>query len=606
MLFLSSSDNIHREIAPPFEKRRRFKASKMATDDDVIGKLEHTFEDATRHQLETLVAILERNGGVSYLHPYLGGYDEPPVDASTFRRSVPLSCYDDYDDHISKLADGVICDDRGQPLLSVDQLLCFFYSSGTSSMKPKLLPCFDSKPGRAVSSLVHQGSGAILRRSFPPRSSVNKVLGFLYAGNVTKTKGGCMAMAATAFPFFSNNPNVSRFLSSFASPKEVILGTDVNEQMYCHLLCGFRHCDLIDGIGAPYAAGLIKAFTLLETKWEMLCEDLENGIPNSEVGDAEMRQSVIETLGGAQPDLSKRVREICEQTSWEGIVSKLWPNVRYLKSVNTGSMEQYYPKLKYYAGEIPILGSDYFASECCVAINLDISQPPELTKYVILPTAAYFEFLPFNIETSWVSNVETVDISGLEVGKMYELVVTTFRGLYRLRLGDIVRVVGFYKTSPQVEFVTRAPKSLGEIITEKDLLSAMASFHRVLRNELGVEIMEFSSFVDLELETKKLNIFIELKDESIFLKNGEFTESNGALGKCCSVLEDNMGSIYQVMKARGEIGPLSISIVKKGTFDWLLEEAIKNGAPASQYKPPKIIRNRNIVDYMEFSTVVNL
>ncbi|KAG8389400.1 hypothetical protein BUALT_Bualt02G0225300 [Buddleja alternifolia] len=354
-----------------------------------------------------------------------------------------------------------------------------------------------------------------------------------------------MAMTATAFPFSSNNPNVSPFLSSFASPKEVILGTDVNEQMYCHLLCGLRHCDLIDGVGAPYAAGLIKAFTLLETKWEMLCEDLENGIPNSEVGDAEMRQSVIETLGGAQPDLSKRVREICEQTSWEGIVSKLWPNVRYLKSVNTGSMEQYYPKLKYYAGEIPIL--------------------------------AYFEFLPFNIEKSCVSNEETVDISGLEVGEMYELVVTTFRGFYHLRLGDIVRVVGFYKTSPQVEFVTRAPKSSGEIITEKDLLSAMASFHRALRNELDVEIMEFSSFVDLELETKKLNVFIELTVESIFLKNGEFTESNGALRKCCSVLEDSMGGIYQVMKARGEIDPLLISIVKKGTFDWLLEEAIKNG-----------------------------
>ncbi|KAK4407087.1 hypothetical protein Sango_0289700 [Sesamum angolense] len=55
--------------------------------------------------------------------------------------------------------------------------------SGTSSMKPKLIPCFDSKPGRAASSLAHQGSAAILKRSFPPRSSANKVLGFLYAGN---------------------------------------------------------------------------------------------------------------------------------------------------------------------------------------------------------------------------------------------------------------------------------------------------------------------------------------------------------------------------------------------------------------------------------------
>lgn len=133
------------------------------TDDQVIDMLEDTFLDATRCQLETLSTILERNGGVSYLQPYLRGYSAP-LDAATFRSVVPLSCYDDYANHISKLADGVLEDDHGQPRLSVDPLLCFFYSSGTSSMKPKLIPCFDSKPGRAVSSLAHQGSAAILKR----------------------------------------------------------------------------------------------------------------------------------------------------------------------------------------------------------------------------------------------------------------------------------------------------------------------------------------------------------------------------------------------------------------------------------------------------------
>ncbi|KAI3449580.1 hypothetical protein Pfo_006245 [Paulownia fortunei] len=511
----------------------------MMSDDEVIKKLQDTFQDATRHQLETLSAILEANGGVSYLQPYLRGHDGP-VDAATFRRAVPLSCYDDYADHIRKLADCVLRDDHGQPLLSVDPLLCFFYSSGTTSMNPKLLPCFDSKPGRAVSSLAHQGSGAILRRFFPPRSSANKVLGFIYAGNVTQTKGGFMAMAATAFPLYSNNPNVLRFLSIYVSPKEVILGTDVNQQMYCHLLCGLRHFDSIDGIGAPYAAGLIKAFTLLESQWEKLSEDLENGIPSSEVTDAAMRQSIIEMLGGPRPDLSKRVRLICEETSWEGIVSKLWPNVRYVKSVTTGSMAQYYPKLKYYSGEIPVLGADYFASECCVAINLDILQPPELTRYVVLPTVAYFEFLPFDTERSCLRDEQTVDLSGLEVGKVYELVVTTFRGLYRLRLGDIVKVVSFHHTSPQVEFVMRAPKSSGQIITEKDLLSAMASFQLMLRDEFGAEIMEFASFVDLESEPKHLKTFIEVKDMSNLLQNDKFTESVDAQRKCCSVLEDGL------------------------------------------------------------------
>ncbi|GAU31557.1 hypothetical protein TSUD_333330 [Trifolium subterraneum] len=55
-------------------------------------------------------------------------------------------------------------------------------------------------------------------------------------------------------------------------------------------------------------------------------------------------------------------------------------------------MKQYYQKLKFYAGEdVPILGRDYFASECCVGLNLDITQLPETTRFIILPTFAYFE-----------------------------------------------------------------------------------------------------------------------------------------------------------------------------------------------------------------------
>ncbi|KAH7863380.1 hypothetical protein Vadar_016760 [Vaccinium darrowii] len=273
-------------------------------------------------------------------------------------------------------------------------------------------------------------------------------------------------MAASAFPFHSSKSNPSHFLTTSGSPKEVILGSDVEQQMYCYLLCGLRHSNLVDGIRAPYATGLVRAICLLESKWEQLCQDLEYGCPSLGISDVSVRNSVSEVLCGPQPELAKRFRHICNEENWGGILNKLWPNARYIRCVTTGSMEQCYFQIKYYAGEIPVLGGDYFASECCVAINLDISQPPELTQYTILPTAAYFVFLPFDNDKMSVSGEETVDLSGVEVDKMYEVVVTTYRGLYRYRLGDIVKVVGFYDSSPQVVSVTRAPKSAGEILTE--------------------------------------------------------------------------------------------------------------------------------------------
>lgn len=570
-------------------------------DGEILKKLEDSTKDAVAVQLQTLHTILQRNGRSSYLQRYGAS-----LDTGSFREAVPLSCYDDYADYIDRMADGGGGDDDGdRPVLSVDPLVCFFNSSGTSSMKPKLIPYFDSPPSKAASHIAHQGSVAILRRLFPPRQSINKVLWFIYAGNVTYTKGGFKAMAASSFPLQSNNKNPSPFLSTSASPREVILGSNVEQQMYCHILCGLRNLDFIDGIRAPYAVGLIRAFALLEFKWEQICEDLKCGFPSMEITDIAMRDSVTEVLAGPQLDLSKRIRTICEGKNWGGIVGKLWPNVRYIKCVCTGSMEQYYQKLKYYAGEIPVLGGDYFASECCVGINLDILQPPQLTRFVLLPTAAYFEFLPFTLDEEEIGDdaQETVDFSGVEVGKMYEIVVTTYRGFFRYRLGDVVRVVGFHNTSPEVEFVMRAPKTPAEILTERDLMTAMGNFQLVLRTVKMPDVTEFASFFDLDSIPKQLKIFLEVAG---VLQDEKLQELGSVLRRNFSSLEDGLGGVYKLRKGRGEVGPLLVSIVKPGSFNRLLQMATENGAPASQYKPPKIIRNLEIVHFMEGSALLTV
>ncbi|KAK9945438.1 hypothetical protein M0R45_010955 [Rubus argutus] len=525
------------------------------TDEQLLNNFNDSTINAARHQLDTVTSILHQNGTVRYLQPYLP-YDNAPLDAATFRRAVPLSSYDDYADHINQMAESSL--DHQQPLLSIDPLLCFFYSSGTSSSRPKLIPYFDSKLSKAASYIAHQGSAAILKRLFPPRPSMNKILWFIYSDNVTTTRGGIKVMAASTYPLQSGNANWPQ-LSFIVSPREVILGSNVEHQMYCHLLCGLRNFDVLDGIRAPYAIGLIKVFSLLESKWEQLCHDLEHGFPSLEVSDVAMRNSVVEVLGGPQPDLARRVRTVFEGNNWDGIVSKLWPNVRYVRCVATGSMEQYYPKLKHYAGEVPLLGGDYFASECCVGINLDIMQPPEKTQFVLLPTAAYFEFLPFDMNDADAAGKETVDISGVEVGKMYEVVVTTYRGFYRYHL-------------------------------------------LVLQNVMATEITEFASFFDMELSPKQLKVFVEVRDESALMQE----ESVVALRRCCSSLEDGLGGMYKVQRDRGEAGPLMLSVVNPGSFDRLSQVAIANGASASQYKPPKIIRNRELLRFLEGSALVTL
>ncbi|EEF37624.1 conserved hypothetical protein [Ricinus communis] len=67
-----------------------------------------------------------------------------------------------------------------------------------------------------------------------------------------------------------------------------------------------------------------------------------------------------------------------------------------------------------------------------------------------------------------------------------------------------------------------------------------------------------------------------------------------------------LGGLYKVQRDRGEIGPLLITMVKPGSFDRILQMAVENGVPASQYKPPKIIRNSKIVGILEAADLVTI
>uniref|UniRef100_A0A0D3GFI5 Uncharacterized protein n=1 Tax=Oryza barthii TaxID=65489 RepID=A0A0D3GFI5_9ORYZ len=70
--------------------------------------------------------------------------------------------------------------------------------------------------------------------------------------------------------------------------------------------------------------------------------------------------------------------------------------------------------IKHFVGEaLLVLGTDHLAYECAIGINLECSSPLEETIYV-LPTAAYFEFIPFDMDAGrHAATAEPVDITAL-------------------------------------------------------------------------------------------------------------------------------------------------------------------------------------------------
>ncbi|KAH9768425.1 hypothetical protein KPL71_011600 [Citrus sinensis] len=91
-----------------------------------------------------------------------------------------------------------------------------------------------------------------------------------------------------------------------------------------------------------------------------------------------------------------------------------------------------------------------------------------------------------------------VDLVDVEVGKEYELVITTYAGLYRYRVGDILRVTGFHNSAPQFHFVRRKNVLLSidaDKTDEAELQNAIDNASRLLR-EFNTSVGEYTSYAN--------------------------------------------------------------------------------------------------------------
>lgn len=238
-------------------------------------------------------------------------------------------------------------------------------------------------------------------------------------------------------PNFRNRP-FNKY-NVYTSPDATILCPDSKQSMYCQLLCGLVQCDEVLRVGAVFASAFLRAVKFCENYWMELCSNIRTGELSPWITDKSARTAVLEILDKANPELAERIEGECRKETWEGIVRRLWPRTKYVDVIVTGSMAQYIPLLDFYSGGLPLISTMYASSECYFGINLKPLSLPSEVSYTLLPNMAYFEFIPVHKEDGEVVGLcngggmqrpmeVVVGLVDVEVGKYYELVVTTFTG----------------------------------------------------------------------------------------------------------------------------------------------------------------------------------
>ena len=142
------------------------------------------------------------------------------------------------------------------------------------------------------------------------------------------------------------------------------------------------------------------------------------------------------------------------------------------------------PQLKQLYGNIPVHNLGYLASEGRGSVPVD-----DTGDCVLAIHSHFFEFIPVGEESSAVVPVLTCD--QLEAGQDYEILFTSSNGLYRYRLDDIIRVKGFRKRTPVIQFQYRAGNTFDFTGEKLYATQIELSMERVLQS-LKVPVVDYT------------------------------------------------------------------------------------------------------------------
>jgi hypothetical protein len=183
-----------------------------------------------------------------------------------------------------------------------------------------------------------------------------------------------------------------------------------------------------------------------------------------------------------------------------------------------------------------------------------------------------------------IKNSEITTIKDLKLGIKYELVISTFSGLWRYRLGDVVEIVNLDPVRIKIAGRTQAVlNAYGEELMVGNVDDAV----RILNDNFGYEILEYTGapiyknestagrhewVIEFKNIPEDKNKFTEIFDQELKKLNGDYEAKRNA----------------DVV-----LGMPKIHFVKEGTFYKWMEQRCKTGG---QNKIPRLSENRELLE----------
>ena len=291
----------------------------------------------------------------------------------------------------------------------------------------------------------------------------------------------------------------------YVAPAAVMSIPEYGARNYALMRLALQHRDVTLWATANPST-ILELMRTVDEHAEELIMDIAHGTLSDKF---EIPDDIRETLKPyifTKPERAQELKQLL-QAHGRLLPKDYWPWLQYLSTWKCGNtkiyMEKYMDAFNWEKTYYQELG--YIATECRFGFSLD-----DTNESVLFPHFHYYEFVAEDELDK--PNQHFLQIDELELGKRYCAYVTTFSGLYRYNMNDLVEVGGFYRKTPTVHMISKVNgivSMTGEKLYEPQFIQAVHEAEK----ETKIKTKFFVGFADVEQSL--YHFYFEFADDSI-------------------------------------------------------------------------------------------
>lgn len=433
---------------------------------------ENLCADPGKTQNELLLGVIRRNRSTRF------GKDhrfDTIQSLDHYRNQVAIGDYERLRSYVERAENGEAS------VLTEEPVLMFTMTSGSTGA-PKLIPV------TATSRANHRR----LTRLWYFRSYVDhpglhsgKLLGVISPAHEGKTKGNIPFGAASGLIYRSSPLWIQ---NAFAVPYEVAEVKDFAAKYYVIMRLAIEQ--EISFFGTPNPSTILRLVETADQYKEEVIRDIRDGVINPRWSLPATIRQALESRLKKNPARAAELERLVDH--YGALRPKdYWPDLQLIGCWKGGTVGLRLKEFPHWFGEsAPVRDLGYMASEAQITLPVSDSGSAGILDI----GANFYEFIA---ETEiYSAEPVTLTCEQLEQGQSYYLILTTPAGLYRYDINDVVRVAGFYKRTPLIEFV-RKGRDVTNITGEKLHVNQVIQAMEQAQRATGVAVRHFRAFADV-------------------------------------------------------------------------------------------------------------